>query len=113
MDPSMKALVDANNDRDLGELSLRNAYAQICEDQDAAMVERLELYAFYYWSIGEKFADQWLQEYEQTKGFDLEGLVTPKGQKPSKSGRNTASAKSSTTRRKATRSTPTTASRKK
>lgn len=108
LDPSIKALVDANAGRDLGELSLRNCYARMCEELDGPLLERLEYYAFYYWTLGEQFADEWLATYGNSRGQDI-----PKDLNPRRSGQNTGSAGSSGTQRKGTRSTPTTASRKK
>lgn len=104
-----RALLEANKDRTLGELALGDTFAQIEADWDAKTTEKLELYASYYWTFGETYADAWLEQMGSMGGAGS----APKAQAASKSGRSTASAKSSTTRRKATRSTPTTASRKK
>jgi hypothetical protein len=108
VDPAIQLLVDANADRDLGELSLRNEYARMCEELDGPLVEKLELYAFYYWILGEHFADQWLEAFEMARSGE-----TPKAPQAPKSGHSTGLAKSSGTRKQARRSTPTTASRKK
>lgn len=80
MDESMRALVEANSQRDLGELSLGDTYQEMLADGiDGPTLEKLEMYAFYYWTLGEAAADQ---IFEET-------VAAPKARKRSKSGRST------------------------
>lgn len=83
-DPTMRALVEQNQGRDLGELSLGAAYDEMIADGiDSGTLETLELYAFYYWTLGERAADEILEVR------DRERSPLPKDRKPSKSGRRT------------------------
>lgn len=103
MDPTMRALVEANAGRDLGELSMGAAYDQMIADGvDGPTIEKLELYCFYYWVLGETAADQIFEQQGQA--------ALPKGQRPSKSGRSTGSGNPS--KRRKVQSTRTTGSRK-
>lgn len=110
VDPTVKALANSASDRSLGELSLG---AVLQEMIDVGVpnpdIEVFELYAFYYWVVGEDAADQILAARAQARG----GIEVPKARPASKSGRNTASASQSATTKTATRSTRTTASQKK
>lgn len=83
VDATMQRLVEENAGRDLGELSLGDAYSEMVSDGlDGGTLSTLELYAFYYWTLGEAMAD----EIIAARDSDRRGL--PKGRKPSKSGRS-------------------------
>lgn len=105
--PSVRALAEANEDRILGELSLGSAYAEMESDLDGPLLEQLELYAFYYWVLGETAADQIMAEHLGRKARSL-----PKGQKPSQSGHSMASGNRSQRQKTGNQSTRTTVSRK-
>lgn len=101
-----RALLEANGSRALGEMSLGDQYETILADWDAKTVEKLELYASYYWVFGEAYADEW---WEVMNGGGA--AVPPKDQAASKNGRNMGSGNQS--KPQTGRSTPATESRKK
>lgn len=75
IDPKYKALVDEHKDSALGELALGAAYQKMLDDGlDDATLSRVEMYAFYYWTLGESAADEIMEQVEA-------GGSTPKGQK--------------------------------
>lgn len=62
VDPQYQEIADANAGRELGELSLGDAYQEIIADGwDGPTVDTLAAYAFYYWTMGEDAADQMLE----------------------------------------------------
>ena len=105
-----KTLLESAQDKDLGELSLGSAYQEMI---DAGVpgpdLELFELYAFYYWVYGEVSADTWLVEFRGKK----HGVDDPKAQTPLTNGHGTGSGSQSVKMKTASRSTRTTASRKK
>lgn len=85
VDPDLKALVEANAGRDLGEITLGAAYQEMIDDGlDGVAIEKLELYGLYYWTLGETAADNILEMTDEAR------TPAPKDQKHSKSGRPTA-----------------------
>lgn len=83
VDPKFESLVEEYKDRQLGELSLGDTYRQMVDDGlDDATLSRVELYAFYYWTLGESAADSIIENVGPV------GAAAPKGRKPSKSGQS-------------------------
>lgn len=82
-----KDLMDAAQDRDLGEISLGDAYQEM---QEAGVpgpdVDMFALYAFYYWTLGEETADAILQARLEQAGAQGDPKGSPR--KRSKSGRS-------------------------
>ena len=94
-----QALLASIQDMPLGRLTLGPAYQQMIDDGiPGPHIDLYAMYAYHFWVLGEAAADAIV---EQTHG----GGVTPKDQKPSRSGRRTGSAS-----RTRTASTPTTES---
>lgn len=77
VDPKFEELVEKYKHRDLGELSLgRRVMAQLNKDGvDGATMDRVGMYAFYYWTLGEMAANQTI-----FGGADS-GEALPKGRK--------------------------------
>lgn len=104
---SMRAIADTVKDADLGELSLgADVYEQMNADGvPGPHIDTYALYALYYWTMGEQSADELIAIRA--------GKHDPKAaaHAASKSGRSTGSG-SRKTGSKASRSTPTTESRK-
>ncbi|MDO5500424.1 MAG: hypothetical protein Q4F67_12180 [Propionibacteriaceae bacterium] len=81
-------LVRAAEDKDLGELSLGPAYQQMLDaGVPAPDLELFELYALYYWTMGEDVADQIISARHKTRHG---GQSSPKAPARRKSGRASA-----------------------
>lgn len=83
LSPAQKAIFEAAKDRDLGEVSLGPAYAEMVEAElPGPHIDQYALYAMYYWVLGEATADQILASRYGGTGGDA-----PKDRPaPSKSG---------------------------
>lgn len=86
IDPEIQALADSVQNKELGELSLgKDVFDQMIADGlDASTIETMELYAMYYWLMGEQVADAILEQ--KAEGADGEG---PKVPNPSTNGPST------------------------
>lgn len=97
------ATIAANRDRNLADMSLGTAHAQMLKDGvPGAHIDQAAIYAMYYWTMGEEQADAAFKVlYAMAAQGDL-----PKGLRLVRTGRNTASANPTKTE-----STPDTVSR--
>ena len=77
--PKYKELAAQVEDMDLGELSLgEDVYNEMVADGlDGALMDKLALYAFYYWTMGESVADAIVEEQWATTS---DGEPAPKDQ---------------------------------
>lgn len=83
MDERTMSVVELVRDRDLGEFSLGPAYAEMIEaGVPGPDLEMFELYAMYFWTMGEETADAILQARTKHRG-----APAPKARAPRKNGR--------------------------
>lgn len=77
MDERTSARLALAGDRDLGEFSLGPAYGEMLEaGVPGPDIELFELWAFYYWVLGETVADEIIAQRAQSRSG---GVPNPKG----------------------------------
>ncbi|WP_435298539.1 DUF7426 family protein [Timonella sp. A28] len=109
LDDRQKELVALAKNRVLAELSLGGAYTEMLEaGVPGPDIELFELYAFYYWVLGESAADEWIAAVHQGKA----GVTAPKVRPRPKNGRSTGSGRPSAKTKTGSRSTQITDSQK-
>ena len=114
LDEKTKSLLAVANEKDLGELSLGAAYQEMIDDRVPAQdLELFELYAFYYWVLGEKMADEIIAARATDRAARPEDIDDPKASTSpaSPNSHDMESVNPSRTQRPASQSTRTTGSR--